>query len=94
MKWHGHVVGNKGTFMNTVLQGKVEETRGRGRSSRELTNGVTEWMQLDGVAAMRRAEDRVLDHQNGAPTATAKGKKKRRKTLLYSVVLLYAVSIS
>ena len=55
-KWHGHVVRTKGTLMNTVLQGKVEGTRGRGRPSRGFTNDATKWMPLDGVAAMRRAE--------------------------------------
>ena len=44
--------------MSTVLQGKMEGSRGRGIPSREFTKNATEWMQLDGVAAMRRDEDR------------------------------------
>ena len=37
--------------MITVLQGQVERSGGRGgrgRPNREFTNGVIEWMQLDG----------------------------------------------
>ena len=47
----------QGTLRNTILQGKVEGARGRGRARRMHMDNVTEWMAIDKITAMRRGED-------------------------------------
>lgn len=73
LKWYGLVVRDKGTLKSTILQGKMEGERNRGRPKIMYMDDVTEWMALDEITAMRmwwRKEAIKAMHLDGLTTAT------------------------
>ena len=59
VRWFGHVVRSKGTLRNTILQGRVEGERSRGRPARQWLDDVKEWTGLSLDETWREPEDRV-----------------------------------
>ena len=59
MTWFGHVMRAKGTLANTILQGSVEGSRGRGRPRRQWVNDIEKWSCLELCELIRLTDDRV-----------------------------------
>ena len=58
LTWYGHVIRDKGTMTNTIMQGKVEGERSRGRPKRMYVDDIKEWTGKDIIRTMRRTENR------------------------------------
>lgn len=58
LKWYGHVTRSKG-LAKTILQGKVNGSRRRGRPRRKWTDNIPEWTGLPLTETIRCAEDRT-----------------------------------
>ena len=58
LTWYGHVIRDKGTMTNTIMQGKVEGERSRGRPKRMYVDDIKEWTGKDMITTMRRTENR------------------------------------
>ncbi|KAI8515809.1 hypothetical protein Bbelb_066220 [Branchiostoma belcheri] len=73
LQWFGHVSRAKGTLSHTVLQGKVEGARPRGRPRRSWITDLKEWTGVTANQMARLAEDRQqwknLAKHHAAPTA-------------------------
>ena len=74
LQWFGHACRRKGSLTNTILQGKVEGTRPRGRPRRTWINDLKEWTGRTSAQLTRLADDRQswksLVNSITAPTAT------------------------
>eukprot|EP00794_Sanderia_malayensis_P006641 gene6641-biopygen5410 len=58
LTWFGHVTRDKGTMKNTIMQGKVEGKRNRGRHRRLYKDDIRDWTGMGLTTAVRRTEDR------------------------------------
>ena len=58
LTWYGHVIRDKGTMTNTIMQGKVEGERSRGRPKRMYVDDIKEWTGKDMITTMRRTQNR------------------------------------
>ena len=49
---------DKGAMKNTIMQGKVEGERNRGRPRRMYTEDIRQWKEMDLTTEVKRAEDK------------------------------------
>ena len=54
VRFSGHVVRAKGTLANTILQGKVEGGKSRGKPARQWLDDVKEWTEPEDHVTWRK----------------------------------------
>ena len=59
LKYFGHIIRQEDTLQRTVLDGKVNGKRGRGRPRTKWTTNIEKWTGLRYHQAVRQSHDRM-----------------------------------